>query len=66
MGDVIKMRVYLVAPQSGASMDFPGFMNGYTQFYGPGKQQNLPTRSAIQVAGLADPGCLAEVEAARP
>lgn len=68
MGDVVKMQVYLVAPQPGAPMDFAGFMKGYTQFYGPGKQLNLPTRSVFQVAGLANPGWLVEieVEAARP
>lgn len=67
-GDVVKMQVYLVAPQPGAPMDFAGFMKGYTQFYGTGKQQNLPTRSVFQVAGLANPAWLVEieVEAVRP
>lgn len=68
LGDVVKMQVYLVAPQSGAAMDFAGFMKGYTRFYGPGQQQNLPTRSVFQVAGLANPAWLVEieVEAVRP
>lgn len=49
-------------------MDSAGFMKGYTQFHGPGKQQKLSTRSVFQVAGLANPGWLVEieVEAVRP
>ena len=40
MGDVVKMQVFLV--HSGAApMDFKGFMEGYTQFFG-GSQPNLP------------------------
>ena len=68
MGDVVKMQVYLVAPSEEASMDFAGFMKGYTQFFGTDAQKNLPTRSVFQVAGLVDPGWLVEieVEAVRP
>lgn len=68
LGDVVKMQVYLVAPQPGGQMDFAGFMKGYTQFYGAGKQSNLPTRSVFQVSGLANPAWLVEieVEAVRP
>lgn len=68
LGDVVKMQVYLVAPQPDAPMDFAGFMKGYTQFYGTGQQQSLPTRSVFQVAGLANPHWLVEieVEAVRP
>ncbi|MBV0893383.1 RidA family protein [Paracoccus sp. Z118] len=68
MGDVVKMQVYLVAPQNDAPMDFAGFMKGYTQFFGTDTQTNLPTRSVFEVAGLANPGWLVEieVEAVRP
>ncbi|MDO5643108.1 MAG: Rid family hydrolase, partial [Paracoccus sp. (in: a-proteobacteria)] len=33
MGDVVKMQVFLVAPD-GEPVDFAGFMSGYTQFFG--------------------------------
>ncbi|MEO7051079.1 MAG: RidA family protein [Rhodanobacter sp.] len=69
MGDVVKMQVFLVGdPASGAKMDFAGFMQGYTQFFGSKVQPNLPVRSAMQVAALANPGFLVEIEvtAVRP
>lgn len=61
MGDVVKMQVYLVADESGA-MDFGGFMEGYVQFFGTEDQPNLPTRSVFEVAGLANPHWLVEIE----
>jgi enamine deaminase RidA (YjgF/YER057c/UK114 family) len=69
MGDVVKMQVFLVGdPDKGGKMDFAGFMQGYTQFFGSKEQPNLPTRSVFQVAGLANPGFLVEIEvtAVRP
>ena len=69
MGDVVKMQVFLVGdPDKGGKMDFAGFMQGYTQFFGTKEQSNLPTRSVFQVAGLANPGFLVEIEvtAVRP
>ncbi|CAM3743212.1 Endoribonuclease L-PSP [Pseudomonas reidholzensis] len=68
--DVVKMQVFLVGgPENGGKMDFDGFMAGYTQFFGPtAKQPNLPSRSAFQIAGLADPAWRVEIEvtAVRP
>ncbi|TNC62876.1 RidA family protein [Rubellimicrobium roseum] len=61
MSDVVKMQVYLVAPD-GEAMDFAGFMEGYTEFFGTEAQPNLPTRSVFEVAGLANPGFLVEIE----
>jgi enamine deaminase RidA (YjgF/YER057c/UK114 family) len=69
MGDVFKMQAFLVGdPSNGGTMDFDGFMEGYTQFFGTEEQPNLPARSTMQVAGLVDPGWLVEIEvvAARP
>jgi enamine deaminase RidA (YjgF/YER057c/UK114 family) len=60
MGDVIKMQVFLVH-DSRAPMDFKAFMEGYTQFFG-GPQPNLPVRSVVGVAALANPGFLVEIE----
>jgi enamine deaminase RidA (YjgF/YER057c/UK114 family) len=69
MGDVVKMQVFLVGdPDKGGKMDFAGFMQGYTQFFGTKEQPDLPTRSVFQVSGLANPGFLVEIEvtAVRP
>jgi enamine deaminase RidA (YjgF/YER057c/UK114 family) len=63
-GDVVKMTVFLVADPASTDgrMDFKGFMEAYTQFFGTPGQPNLPSRSAVQVAGLASPGMLVEIE----
>ena len=69
LGDVIKMQVFMAGdPANGGKMDFAGFMQGYTQFFGTPEQPNLPVRSAMQVAALASPGFLVEIEvtAVRP
>jgi len=60
MGDVVKMQVFLVH-DTRAPMDFKAFMEGYTQFFG-GSQPNLPARSVVGVAALANPGFLVEIE----
>jgi enamine deaminase RidA (YjgF/YER057c/UK114 family) len=60
MGDVVKMQVFLVHNAS-TPMDFKAFMEGYTQFFG-GSQPNLPARSVVGVASLANPGFLVEIE----
>ncbi|MGO9518134.1 MAG: RidA family protein [Candidatus Korobacteraceae bacterium] len=63
MADVVMMHVFLVGdPANGGKMDFAGMMAGYTQFFGTREQTNKPARSAVQVAGLAVPGALVEVE----
>ena len=61
-GDVVKMNVFLVGDPATGKMDFKGFMDAYTQFFGTPAQPNLPARSAVQVAGLAAAGVLVEVE----
>lgn len=60
--DVVKMNVFLVADPRTGRMDFKGFMAGYTKFFGTPEEPNLPARSAVQVAGLAAPGALVEIE----
>lgn len=63
IGDVVKMQAFLVGdPAMDNKMDFAGFMAGYTQFFGTEEQPNLPSRSAMQVAGLVNPGWLVEIE----
>jgi enamine deaminase RidA (YjgF/YER057c/UK114 family) len=61
--DVVKMQVFLVGdPAKGGKLDFQGMMKGYTKYFGTAEQPNVPARSAMQVAALANPGWLVEIE----
>ena len=62
LGDVVMMRVFLVAPPGQERMDFAGMMSAYREFFGTAQQPNRPARSTMQVAGLVDPGWLVEIE----
>jgi enamine deaminase RidA (YjgF/YER057c/UK114 family) len=63
LGDVVMMHVYLAGdPAKGGKLDFPGMMAAYTRFFGTKEQPNKPARSAMQVAALAAPWALVEIE----
>ena len=62
LGDIVMMRVFLVAPPGQSRMDFAGMMSAYREFFGTAEQPNRPARSTMQVAGLVDPGWLVEIE----
>jgi enamine deaminase RidA (YjgF/YER057c/UK114 family) len=63
MSDVVKMTIFMVGdPAKDNKMDFAGMMAGYKQFFGTAEQPNKPSRSAVQVAALAAPGALIEIE----
>ena len=63
MGDVVKMTVFMVGdPAKDNKMDFAGMMASYKKFFGTAEQPNKPSRSAVQVAALAAPGALVEIE----
>ncbi len=63
MKDVVKMTVFLAGdPANGGKLDFPGLQAAYTQFFGTSAQPNKPARSAFQVAALAAPWALVEIE----
>lgn len=62
LGDVVMMRVFLVAPPGQERMDFAGMMSAYREFFGTAAQPNRPARSTMEVAGLVDPGWLVEIE----
>jgi enamine deaminase RidA (YjgF/YER057c/UK114 family) len=63
MGDVAMMHVFLVGDAAkGGKLDFPGMMAAYTKFFGSKEQPNKPARSAMQVAALAAPWALVEIE----
>ena len=61
--NVVKMQIYLVGVSKlNGAMDFQGMMKAYRKYFGTEEQPNLPARSAFQVAGLAAPGMLVEIE----
>jgi enamine deaminase RidA (YjgF/YER057c/UK114 family) len=63
MKDVVMMHVFMAGdPANGGKLDFQGMMAAYTQYFGTKEQPNKPARSAMQVAALAAPGALVEIE----
>jgi enamine deaminase RidA (YjgF/YER057c/UK114 family) len=63
MADVVMMHVYLVGdPKNEGKLDFAGMNAAYSQYFGTKDQPNKPARSAVQVAALAAPGALVEIE----
>ncbi|CAN5396330.1 RidA family protein [soil metagenome] len=64
MGDVVKLTVFVVGdPKLGGKMDFAGFNEAYKLYFGMAEQPNLVARSTVQVAALAAPMFLIEIEA---
>ena len=61
MGDVVMMRVYMVAGPDG-KLDFAGMNAAYNKYFGTATQPNKPARSTVQVAALVTAGALLEVE----
>ena len=63
MKDVVKMTVFLAGdPATGGKLDFAGMQSEYVKHFGTKDQPNKPARSAMQVAALAAPWALIEVE----
>jgi enamine deaminase RidA (YjgF/YER057c/UK114 family) len=63
MGDVVMMHVYMAGdPAKENKLDFAGMMASYNKFFGTPEQPNKPARSAMQVAALAVPWALVEIE----
>jgi enamine deaminase RidA (YjgF/YER057c/UK114 family) len=61
MGDVVMMRVYLVAdPKTG--LDSAGMNTSYRKFFGTKEQPNKPARVTVAVAALVAQGALVEIE----
>lgn len=64
MQDVVKLTVFVTGdPKLGGKMDFAGFNAGYREFFGTAENPNLVARSTVQVAALAGPNYLIEIEA---
>lgn len=64
MSDVVKMTVFLTADpkRPDGRMDFAGMNEGYRMFFGTAENPNVVARSTVQVAGLAGPYYLVEIE----
>ena len=62
MKDVVKMTVFLGPDPSTGKLDFAGMQSEYVKFFGTAEQPNKPARSAFQVAALAAPWALLEIE----
>lgn len=64
MKDVVKLTVFLVGdPKLEGRMDFAGFNAAYRQYFGTAENPNVVARSTMQIAGLASPYFLVEIEA---
>lgn len=64
MSDIVKLTVFVAGdPKLGGKMDFAGFNAGYKEFFGTPENPNLVARSTVQVAALAGPNFLIEIEA---
>ena len=62
MKDVVKMTVFLGPDPNTGKLDFAGMQSEFVKYFGTPGQPNKPARSAFQVAALAAPWALLEVE----
>jgi enamine deaminase RidA (YjgF/YER057c/UK114 family) len=63
MKDVVKLTVFLAPDPATGKLDFAGMQSQYLKYFGTPDQPNKPARSAFQVAALAAPWAMLEVEA---
>ncbi len=62
MKDVVKMTVFLGPEPATGKLDFAAMQSEYVKYFGTAAQPNKPARSAFQVAALAAPWALVEIE----
>lgn len=62
MKDVVKMTAFLGPDPKTGKLDFAGMQSEYVKYFGTAAQPNKPARSAFQVAALAAPWALLEIE----
>lgn len=63
MSDIIKMTVFVAGdPALGGKMDFAGMNESFKTFFGTAENPNTVARSTVQVAALAGPAFLVEIE----
>jgi enamine deaminase RidA (YjgF/YER057c/UK114 family) len=64
MSDIVKLTIYVVGdPAQGGRMDFAGVNAGFKGFFGTPANPTTVARSTVQVAGLASPAFLVEIDA---
>ncbi len=64
MSDIVKLTVFVAGdPKLGGKMDFAGMNDGFKQFFGTPDNPGTVARSTVQVAALAGPAFLVEIEA---
>jgi len=61
MADIVQVRAFAVSGADG-ELDFAGFNEGYSQFFGTSDNPNKPVRSFVEIAGLVVDGWLIEIE----
>ncbi|SFN77844.1 RidA family protein [Sphingomonas sp. OK281] len=64
MSDIVKLTVFVAGdPKLGGKMDFAGMNDAFKMFFGTAENPNTVARSTVQVAALAGPAFLVEIEA---
>ena len=64
MSDIIKLTVFVAGdPKLGGKMDFAGMNDAFKMYFGTAVNPNTVARSTVQVAALAGPAFLVEIEA---
>lgn len=63
MGDIVMMRVFLVADPKTGQMDTKGANDAYNLYFGTAAQPKKPARLTLQVVGFGGQGSLVEIEA---
>ena len=62
--DIIKLTVFVAGdPKLGGKMDFAGMNDAFKMYFGTAENPNTVARSTVQVAALAGPAFLVEIEA---
>ena len=62
LSDVANAKVFLVADPATGKMDFAGMNKAFMTFFGTAENPVKPSRITVQIAALAGPGSLVEIE----
>jgi enamine deaminase RidA (YjgF/YER057c/UK114 family) len=62
LADIVQMDVFLAPDPATGKMDFAGMNAAYGEFFGTADQPNKPVRAAMQIAALATPWGLVEIQ----
>lgn len=60
MSDIVQVRAFAIAGDDG--LDFAGFNEGYSEFFGTDENPNKPVRSFVEIKDLVVEGWLVEIE----